>query len=107
MGDSEDGPPDGPPEIVFFGDSLTYGMAHDRAGRYDVPWPRLVKPFLTKLYENELQELKDKENAKDAIDSLALKKRKINHNNNNNNNNNNSSDDSSSSTTAAEDDDNN
>ena len=49
---------------MFFGDSLTYGMAHDRAGRYDVPWPRLVKPYLEEMYENELDEMKAKESAK-------------------------------------------
>lgn len=39
-------------------------MAHDRAGRYDVPWPRLVKPYLEEMYENELDEMKAKESAK-------------------------------------------
>ena len=37
-----------PREVVFFGDSLTYGMSHDRADRYAVPWPRLLAGKLKK-----------------------------------------------------------
>ncbi len=37
-----------PREVVFFGDSLTYGMSHDRADRYAMPWPRLLAAKLKK-----------------------------------------------------------
>ena len=30
-------------EILFYGDSLTYGMAHDCCDRYDTTWPRLLE----------------------------------------------------------------
>ena len=40
-----------PREVVFFGDSLTYGMSHDRADRYGTPWPRLLE---ARLKEHEL-----------------------------------------------------
>ena len=35
-----------PHEIVFFGDSLTHGMSHDRADRYALPWPRIIQKQL-------------------------------------------------------------
>lgn len=33
-------------EILFYGDSLTYGMAHDDVYRYDMTWPRLLEKRL-------------------------------------------------------------
>lgn len=49
-GESGDGST-APREVVFFGDSLTYGMSHDRADRYATPWPRLLA---AKLKEHDL-----------------------------------------------------
>lgn len=32
-----------PRDVLFFGDSLTWGMAHKYTGRYDVSWPRMLE----------------------------------------------------------------
>ena len=44
-----------PHEVVFFGDSLTHGMSHDRADRYAKPWPRMLREKLRK-YELDVVE---------------------------------------------------
>ena len=44
--DSDEEESTAPHEVVFFGDSLTHGMSHDRADRYAVPWPRLIQDQL-------------------------------------------------------------
>ena len=44
--DSDEEESTAPHEVVFFGDSLTYGMSHDRADRYAIPWPRMLKEKL-------------------------------------------------------------
>jgi len=41
--------------VLFFGDSITWGMAHDYTGRYEVPWPRLLQDKL-KLYRLNIVE---------------------------------------------------
>ncbi len=42
-------------KILFYGDSLTWGMAHDCASRYPVTWPRLLEGKL-KEYNLEVVE---------------------------------------------------
>ena len=40
--DSDEEESTAPHEVVFFGDSLTHGMAHNRADRYAVTWPTML-----------------------------------------------------------------
>ena len=35
-------------DCLFYGDSITWGMAHNYTGRYDVPWPRMLEQRLRK-----------------------------------------------------------
>ena len=32
-----------PKDILFYGDSITWGMAHKFTGRYDMTWPRMIE----------------------------------------------------------------
>lgn len=46
--DSDEEESTAPHEVVFFGDSLTHGMSHNRADRYATPWPRMLTKQLKK-----------------------------------------------------------
>lgn len=35
-------------DVLFYGDSLTFGMAHNFTGRYDTTWPRMLEDKLSK-----------------------------------------------------------
>lgn len=34
--------------ILFYGDSITFGMPHNYTGRYETPWPRLLAAKLAR-----------------------------------------------------------
>jgi len=44
-----------PRDVLFFGDSLTWGMAHKYTGRYDVSWPRLLEARLNERGYNMVE----------------------------------------------------
>ena len=46
-------------DILFYGDSITYGMPHNYTGRYEIPWPRLL--------ENHFRQQGKKEKANNLI----------------------------------------